>query len=273
MSDELENLLNRVPDRVPPAPPDVSARVRERVLRAFRPRRPRSRRRALLVAAGLSLVAAASFAAGRWASPTHAASDLTIGVRPDTVDTQHQTPVTLFGTIPSNRPGESVQIEANECGQSGLFHELAGARTEGQGLWSIPIPGNPPLAQVTAYIDTKTLYRARWNGRYSETVTVYARPYLEIRQLSAPKKQKKAGKRFFGISVGGRALKRTVRVLVERRVGPSNWKTVRKVVISGGLVFTWVPAAKGQVMRARLPETEAAPCYIGTATPPTKPVR
>lgn len=271
MSDDLEQLLKRVPDRVPPAPPDVTARVRERVLRAFRLRRPHSRRRVLLVAAALSLVAATSFAAGRLASPTHAANDLTIGVRPDTVDTQHGTPVTLFGTVPNGRPGESVQIEANECGQSGLFHELAGARTEAQGVWSIPIPGNPPLSQVTDYIRTKTLYRARWNGRYSETVTVYARPYLEMRQLIV--KKNKPGKRLFGISVGGRGMKYRKKIVIERRVRTSEWRPIATVRVSGGLGIVWVRASRGWVVRARLPESEAAPCFIGTATPPTKPVR
>jgi hypothetical protein len=126
---------------------------------------------------------------------------------------------------------------------------------------------------VLKYIDTKTVYRARWNGRVSETVTVNARPYLAIRQLPAPKNKKKAGQRFFGISVGGNALKRGVRIVVERRVTANNWKAVRSLRIYGGLVFTWVPAKKDQVMRARIPDTEAAPCYIGTATPPTRPVR
>jgi hypothetical protein len=270
MSDELEHLLKGVPDRVPPAPPDVSARVRERVLRAFRPH-SRSRRRTLVIAAALALVASTGFAAGRLASPTHAASDLTIGVRPDTVNPQPGTPVTLFGAIPSARPGESVQIEANECGESGLFHELAGVRTEAQGVWSLLIPGNPPLSPVTKYIDTKTIYRARWNGRYSETVTVYARPYLEMRQLLV--KKNKPGKRLFGISVGGRGMKYRKKIFVERRVRTNDWRPVATVRVSGGLGIVWVRASRGWVVRARLPEAEAAPCFIGAATPPTKPVR
>jgi hypothetical protein len=271
MSDDLEHLLERVPDRVPLAPPDVSARVRERVLRAFRPRRRGSPRSALLVAAALALVAGTGFSAGRWASPTHAASDVTIGVRPDIVNPQQGTPVTLFGTIPSGRPGESVQIEANECGQSGLFHELAGVRTEAQGVWSLPIPGNPPLGLVMKYIDTKTVYRARWNGRYSETVTVYARPYLEMRQLLV--KKNKPGKRLFGISVGGRGMKYRKKIVVERRVATNDWRPIATVRVSGGLGIVWVRASRGWIVRARLPEAEAAPCFIGTATPPTKPVR
>jgi hypothetical protein len=271
MSDDLEHLLKRVPDRVPPAPPDISARVRERVRRAFRPRRPRSTRTALLVAAGLVLIAGSSFAAGRWASTTYAASDLTIGVRPDIVNPQQNTIVTLFGTIPNARPGESVQIEANECGQSGVFHELAGVRTEAQGVWSLAIPGNPPLSPVMRYIETKTVYRARWKGRHSETVTVHARPYLEMRQLIV--KKNKPGKRLFAISAQSRDIKYRKKIVLERRVGATDWRRITTVRVSGGLGVVWVRVSRGWVVRARLPEAEAAPCFIGTVTPPTKPVR
>jgi hypothetical protein len=271
MSDDLERLLKGIPDRVPRARPDVTALVRERVLRSSRPRQPRSTRSLLLVAAALTLVAATGFSAGRWASPTHAASDLTIGVRPDIVNPQQGTPVTLFGTIPNGRAAESVQIEANECGQSGLFHELAGVRTEAQGVWSLAIPGNPPLAPVTTYIETKTVYRARWNGRYSETVTVYARPYLEMRQLIV--KKNKPGKRLFAISAQSRDIKYRKKIVLERRVGATDWRRITTVRVSGGLGVVWVRVLRGWVLRARLPEAEAAPCFIGTATSPTKPVR
>ena len=264
MSDELEQLLGRVPDRVPAAPPETTARVRDEVLGAFRPRSPR---RMLLVAAALVLVAAACFGAGRLASPTHAASDVTIGARPDVVDTQNGTPVTLFGTIPSGRPGEPVQVEANECGLSGLFHELQGVRTEGQGVWSMPIPGsNPATSKVFDYIRTKTQYRARWNGHASEIVTVYARPYLELRQFTV--KKKRPGQRNFGISVGGRELKYRKKIVIERRVATNVWRPVKTVMVNGGLALFWARVTMGQTVRARLPESEAAPCYLPAVTPP-----
>jgi len=220
----------------------------------------------LLIAAVLALVAAACFGAGRLASPTHAASDVTIGVRPDVVDTQNGTPVTLFGTVPNGRPGESVQIEANECGLSGLFHELQGVRTEAQGVWSMPIPGNYPQSKVLDYVRTKTVYRARWNGNASETVTVYARPFLELRQFVA--KTKRPGQRNFGISVGGRELKYRKRVVLERRVATNVWRPLKTVVVNGGLALFWAHATQGQTIRARLPEKEAAPCYLPAVTPP-----
>jgi hypothetical protein len=233
------------------------------VLRAFRPRSPR---RALLVAAVLALVAVGCFGAGRLASPTHAASDVTIGVRPDVVDTRKGTPVTLFGTVPSGRPGESVQIEANECGLSGFFHELQGVRTESQGVWSMPIPGNFPQSKVLDYIRTKTVYRARWNGHASETATVYARPFLELYQFTV--KKKRPGQRNFGISVGGQQMKYRKKIVFERRVATNVWGPVKTVVVNGGFGPFWAPVTKGQTVRARLPEREAAPCYLPAVTPP-----
>ena len=221
----------------------------------------------LLIAAVLGLVAAACFGAGRLASPTHAASDVTIGARPDVVDTQNGTPVTLFGTVPSGRPGESVQIEANECGLSGQFHELQGVRTEGQGVWSMPIPGNnPATSRVFDYIRTKTQYRARWNGNASEGVTVYARPYLDLRQFIV--KKKRPGRRNFGITVGGRELKYRKKVVLERRVATNVWRPFKTVVVNGGLALFWARVTNGQTIRARLPEKDAAPCYLPAVTPP-----
>jgi hypothetical protein len=213
------------------------------------------------------VIVAVAFGAGYWTGPTHAAADLTIGVRPDTVPAYRSTDVTLFGTVPSGRPGESVQIEANECGLSGLFHELQGVRTEGQGVWSMPIPGNnPTTSKVFDYIRTKTLYRARWNGHVSEPVTVYARPYLELRQFIV--KKKRPGQRNFGLTVGGREMKYRKQVVIERRVATNVWRQVKTVVVNGGLAFFWVRATKGQTVRARLPEKEAAPCYLAAVTPP-----
>jgi hypothetical protein len=266
MHDDLEQLLRRVPGRVPDPSLETSGRVRERVLRALLPHGPsRSAQRALLVAAVFLLVGGTGFGAGYWTGPNRSAADLTIGVRPDTISLEQlKRPVTLFGTVPSGRPGESVQIEANECGLSGFFHELEGVRTEGQGVWSLPIPGTFPNSKVNDYIHTKTTYRARWNNRVSDPVTVFVRSYVEFHQLIV--KQKKKGKRLFAVNLGGRQIKYRPRGVVERRVG-TGWKAAGKPLLSRGLTMLWLPAAKGQVLRVRLPDAEAAPCYLGAVSP------
>jgi hypothetical protein len=255
---------------VPSASPEVTSRVAQRVLAAAR-WRSQTARRVVLLAAVFLVVGGTGFGAGRWTSPSKTAADITIGVRPDTISVKTPpTPITLFGTVASGRPGESVQIEANECGRSGFFHELIGVRTEAQGVWSLPIPG--PYTNLSSLIDTSTKYRARWNGHVSDTVTLHVRSEISsFFQFPPPKKQKKKpGKRYFAISVGGRELKYRPRVVVERRVG-NRWKTVaRPVVKSYEVTFLWLPAARGQVLRVRLPDSQAAPCYLGSVSDPLR---
>jgi hypothetical protein len=266
MSDELERLLSGVPERIPPAPPDVTNRVADRVLGAYR-RRPQSLGRIMLLAAVFLVVAGTGFTAGRWTGPTSAAADVTIGARPDTIPIRDlQRSFTLFGTISSGRPGESVQIEANECGLSGFFHELQGVRTEAQGVWSMPVPGAFPQSKVNAPIETTTKYRARWNGNVSETVTVHLRSFVELHQLLV--KKKKPGKRLFWINLWGRQMKYKPRAVLERRFG-DDWRTVTSLVVNRfSTTGYWLRAAKGQVLRVRLSDAEAGPCYLGNVSAP-----
>jgi hypothetical protein len=278
MRDDLEQLLKRVPDRVPEPSPATTARVRDRLMRAVLPPSVRSRPRVLLVAAIL-LVGAAAFGAGYWTGPTQAAADLSIGVRPDTVPAQLSTQVTLFGSVPSGRAGESVQVEANECGQSGQFHELEGVRTEAQGVWSLPVPHYIPGAtrnNNSAYVNAKATFRVRWNNRTSDEVVVNARPSVVIEQYN---RKVKAGKRLFVVIVIAPKIKYRPRVMIERQVGAS-WKAFTKVVVPittvlGGkthAIKIWLRASKGQVFRARLPAAEAAPCYLAEVGDPSRPV-
>jgi hypothetical protein len=275
----LEDLLKHVPDRVPDPPAHVTARVRELVLGAAPARMSRSRGGALLFAAAV-VVGAVAFGAGYWTGPTHAAPDLTIGVRPDVVPAYRSTEVTLFGSVPSGRPGESVDVEANECGQSGMYHELEGVRTEGQGVWSLAVPHYVPGSLVNNnrnYVTAKTSFRVKWNGRTSEVVTVSAVPAINIYQFD---RKVKAGKRRFVIIVIAPKIKYRPRVIVERRAG-AEWKKLATVAVpittvTGGrahAVKLWLRAAKGQVLRARITAGEAAPCYGAEAGPPTRPVQ
>ena len=276
----LEDLLKRVQDRVPPPPAVTTDRVRARVLGAIvqHGRSPYARRSVLIVAA--VLVGVAAFGAGYWTGPTHAAPDLTIGVRPDTVPAYRSTDVTLFGSVPSGRPGESVEVEANECGQSGLYHELEGVRTEGQGVWSLPVPHFVPGSLTNNnrnYVMAKTSFRVKWNGRTSEVVTVNAVPGINIYQFN---RKVKAGKRQFVIIVIAPKIKFRPKIIVERRAG-AQWQKVATVpvpitTVLGGrthAVKLWLRAAKGQVFRARITAAEAAPCYGAEIGPPTRPVQ
>jgi hypothetical protein len=276
----LEELLKRVPDRIPAPPAAMTDRVHMRVLGAIvsQRRSPFARRSVLIVAA--VLVGVVAFGAGYWTGPTEAAADLTIGARPDKVPAYRSTEVTLFGTVPSGRPGESVDIEANECGQSGLYHELEGVRTEGQGVWSLTVPHfNPGTVQNNNrnFVIAKTSFRVKWNGRTSDVVTVNAVPGVNIYQLN---RKVKKGKRPFAIFVLAPKIKYRPKVIVERRAG-STWKQVATVPVPITTTFgarshavkVWLRAAKGQVFRARITAAEAAPCYVAETGAPSRPVQ
>jgi hypothetical protein len=272
----LEELLKRVPDRVPAPPAATSDRVRARVLGAIvAPRQSRFARRAFLLAAA-AVVGAIAFGAGYWTGPTEAAADLTIGVRPDSVPAYRSTEVTLFGTVPSGRPGESVDIEANECGQSGFYHELEGVRTESQGVWSLTVPHYIPGAlrnNNSNYVVAKTSFRVKWNSRLSQVVTVDARPLVAVSQLG---RKVEAGKRRFLITVIAIKIKYRPKVLVERRIA-AGWKKLATVAVpigaNGHTVKVWLRAARGDVLRGRITAAEAGPCYVAETGPPTRPVQ
>jgi hypothetical protein len=274
MSDDIERLLKHVPAAVPPPDPVLTSRLLERLLRSFPSRRSPSRRRSLLLAAAALLLVGTGFGGGRWTSPTHAAADLSVGVRPDTVVILEQMPVTLFGTVPSGRAGEAVAIDAKECGRGGLFYQFEGVRTEAQGVWSLSIPGDPSTGSgrwFARYIDTKMSFRARWNDRTSDTVTVNVRPKVTIAQMSAKQKR---GKRQFALIVIAPRIKYRPKVIVERRAGDA-WKPVAKRVVPLGgafnsrahAVLVWLRVSRGQTLRARLPAGEAAPCYLPAVSP------
>jgi hypothetical protein len=281
LSDDLERLLKSVPDRVPPPSRELTGRARESVAEAFRQLRPQTSRGAVLLIAAIVLVGGTAFGAGRWTSASSAASDLSIGARPDMLIAGHSTMVTLFGSVPSGRAGEAVVIEANDCGRIGTFHNLEGVRTEGGGVWSLQVPRYTPgelNRNNHDFVETKTAFRVRWNNRTSESVVVQVRPQVSIGQL--PSTRKVAGKRLFGIFVIAAQIKYRPKVVVERRAGDV-WKPVAKVVVpittnSGSrnhAVKTWLRASKGDVFRIRLTAAEAAPCYPPVIGDPSRPVQ
>jgi hypothetical protein len=277
LSDDLERLLKSVPDRVPPPPRELTGRVRERVVEAFRELLPQSSRGAALLIAAIVLVGGTAFAAGRWTSASSAAADLSIGARPDTIMVAHDAVVTLFGSVPSGRPGEDVVVQANGCGRFGTFYNVEGVRTEVGGVWSLQVPHYKPgeRSNNDEYLATKTAFRVRWNERTSDTVVVLVRPNMGIFQV--PGKRPVRGKRLIQIGLIAPEIKYRPKVVVERQVGGS-WKPLAKLVLrflrAGTREATvWLRVSKGDVLRYRLPASEAAPCYPADVSPATAPIK
>ena len=161
--------------------------------------------------------------------------------------------LTLFGSIPDERPKQIVRLEARDCGQS-LYRQVAIVETAAGGRWSWEYfyPG------ITASI------RARWQGRTSEAVRVRDRAYVQVRQ---------SGARSFSASVRAKMSFAGRRLFLQRFDPARGWTTLRSAPLDdagappgstyvfSSARFAMKPPA-GSLVRAFLPATQARPCYL-----------
>jgi hypothetical protein len=195
-------------------------------------------RRALLPAAvcGCTLAASASAAPSR----------LTIGVRPTSVVAFDNT-ITIYGLLAGAGGGRDITYEAKECGTGGSFH-LAGAATTGAGgAFSNP-PGLPP--------GVTTSYRAHWRDVLSNVVVVRVAPRVELRRSG----------RHFTVVVSGHGYLRGKRITLQRLTA-GRWARIRTLPIrdtfgNGGVASGVARLASGFTVRAVLPRSQAAPCFL-----------
>lgn len=177
-----------------------------------------------------------------------AAQRVTIAVRPSIASVGMF--VTAFGTVDSGKAGESVTIQAKDCGNT-FFRVFAGASTEPGGSWSTLI--NPRV---------ETVLRAVWNGATSNEVTVRVQVFVQLRQLSATRFR--VGPTGYGTRFIGKLV--TIQRF-DQRLG--RWEKV-KVVKAGetvyGTKFT-LRVPKGTRIRAVFPNSQAGPCYVGGTSP------
>ena len=184
------------------------------------------------------------------------ADDVTIAARPSVVGSDH--PITLYGSVRSRRPGETVEIETRDCGQT-FFRGFAATHTDAGGTWSSEFfPG------ITTEV------RAVWKGRKSRAVKVFQRAMLRF----APKASDRTR---FVVSVVARAQFWRKRIVVERfDARRSQWRRYRLVVLTKQNApgeFVWTSGEfsarvpKGTLRRAVLPANQAGPCYLTSTSP------
>lgn len=178
-----------------------------------------------------------------------AAERVTISARPSVAGWGS---TTLFGSVDSGRAGESVTIQARNCGRD-FFHLAGGAITEEGGSW----------ATSFAPAITTTL-RAVWKGIASPEITLRQRALVSL--LKRPSGS--------GFIVGVKAQRSMWRKKVQiqsrdRRLG--SWRTVKTVVLTDTEAqgaFSWTSAnfalsvPRGTVIRALMPRSQVAPCYV-----------
>jgi hypothetical protein len=178
-----------------------------------------------------------------------AADRVTIAVRP-AIGSPVTGMVTVFGTIDSGKAGESVTVQAKEC-DNAFFRVFAGANTEAGGSWS---------TVIYPFITMKL--RAVWNGETSSEVTFRRRAIIGFRQQSQTRFRVGLagyGTRFVGKRVNIQSF--------DQRLG--RWKTIRTVAVasSGYATYVALRVPKGTRLRAVLPNSHAAPCYLGATSP------
>lgn len=189
-----------------------------------------------------------------------ASDQVTIFARPMIVSGFPVLETTLYGSLANGRSGETVEIQAKDCGSS-TFRSVGGTQTRDGGGWSMPYrPG------IT------TTLRAVWKDTASSQVTVKqrARPYLVNRPTSNA----------FYVGVSGKRSFWHKRVLIQR-LDPKTrrWVDVKKVLLTDTSAIStpvsevstsaefMVKLPKGTLIRAVTPLSEAKPCYMGGVSP------
>ena len=247
---DLERLLPDVPATFPRPDPALTKRVRERVLRGRRP--PRRRRPGIAAAAVVPLVATIGFTIGHWLVPARsvAATAVSIAARP-TVLTAYKDPLTLYGALANGAAGQTVVVEARDCGSYGGFRVYGGAQTTTGGVWAIDPKKIYPLGITT-------VFRARWKDQVSDTATVRVRPQLFLQRLNG----------FFQLTIRANDIFRGDVGVVERRQG-DRWTPVKRIVITGfggynqgGMARFHARLRRGTPIRVVLTQAQVGRCFL-----------
>jgi hypothetical protein len=157
---------------------------------------------------------------------------------------------TLSGVLSTQKTGQSIDIQAQECGQT-AFKKVASTTTTTGGAFSYA--AKPTL---------NTNYQAKEKSATSPTVAVKVTPLLTLKKVSAGK---------FRVSVTA-AQSLVGKYVVFQRLRNSKWVTLKKVTLTtvtpmtaptqvSSATFKLKLPAKLRI-RALLPATQAATCYL-----------
>jgi hypothetical protein len=197
------------------------------------------------------LAAAAAFAA---AAAAEQADGVTMSARPTQAGPEQG--VTLFGTAAGARVGDSIDIEARDCGQA-TFHTAGGAHGGAGGEW-----------QTEFFPGINTTLRAVWRGNVSREIAIRQRASVRLRpHPTSPKR--------FEVAIVAKASFSRKRVLFQRLAGV--WKTVKPVRLTDssappGATYVWSRAEfgtslpRGTRVRVLLPQSAASPCYVSAVS-------
>jgi plastocyanin len=161
---------------------------------------------------------------------------------------------TLSGTISSGAAGDTVNIDAMECGKT-TFTRVTSVKSVANGAWSSPV--KPTM---------NTTYQASWRNAKSAQLATKVAPGLSLRRVAAH--------RYKASLTAAQALTGKYVVLQRYARAKRAWKTVKRVtlrtskpgitptVVSSTTVRLRIP--RGTRLRLLLTADQAGPCYVTT---------
>ncbi len=167
---------------------------------------------------------------------------------------------TLSGVVSSLAAGETVGIDAKQCGAT-AFTRLTSVKSVANGAWSAP--AKPVM---------NTVYRANWKNANSPDLTQSVSPLLTLKRVRA--------RHFTATATAALALTGK-RLAVQRYVKSKRaWKTVKQVTlnkskpgtpptVSTSVAFG-VRVGLGTKVRVLLPAAQAATCYAAARSAAVK---
>jgi hypothetical protein len=165
------------------------------------------------------------------------------------------------GAISSPTPNEYVAILGHQCGtRASNAISVAGDTTRPDGSWGPVVPGTGGLPDVA--IRPPATYRGRWNGRFSQPVTI--RTPMNISVFKLP------GRRY-RVSVYTSTPKQLQGKSIDiQRLAGGSWTRVRRVrmvpVGYGSFTATFTVRTRRLTMRAVVPANITGPCYLETVS-------
>jgi plastocyanin len=160
-------------------------------------------------------------------------------------------PITLSGVVSNQAAGESVTINAQECGKTS-FTRLGSATTAASGNWTFGV--RPTI---------NTVYRARWRTNESSTITIKVRPAIRLSRV---------GSRFRVRLTAAQSFTGRTILLQRYRAAVRRWATLKRVRLGPSTTptaGTFVTTARfrtrnrrGWRLRVLLPQAQAGACYL-----------
>jgi plastocyanin len=161
---------------------------------------------------------------------------------------------TLSGSISSGATGDTVDIDAMECGKT-AFTRLTSVKTSANGAWSSPV--KPAL---------NTVYQASWRNTKSVQLPTKVVPGLSLKRVGAH--------RYKASLTAAQSLTGKYVVLQRYAKAKRAWKTVKRVTLrtaKAGVTPTVVSSttvklrmARGTRLRLLLTADQAGACYVAT---------